>query len=103
MPPKEKVHFSGTVPVQEAAQYLESLAKGLRERSLLLESGDASVTLEVPAEIKIDIEVSGDAEKGKSSIELYLGWRQVRETEAAVAPGLLIVAGHQAENSTFVE
>ena len=102
MPPKDKVQFSGTVPAQEAAQYLESLAKGLRERTMLLESGDASVTIEVPEDVKIEIDVSTDADKGKSSVDISLGFRR-RMAETA-APGLLIVPGSAAaEPATFVE
>ena len=92
MPAKDKVEFAGTVSAQEAAQYLESLAKGLRERTMLLESGDASVTIEIPEDVKIEIEGTGDVEKGKSSIELTLTMRR-READAPVAPGLLIVPG----------
>jgi amphi-Trp domain-containing protein len=103
MPPKDKIQFAGTVPAQEAAQYLESLAKGLRERTMLLESGDASLTLDVPEEVKIEIEVVADAEKGKSNIEMSLSMRR-REAEAAVAPGLLIVPGSApSEHPTFAE
>lgn len=102
MPQKDKVQFAGTVPAAEAAQYLESLAKGLRERTMLLESGDASVTLEVPDEVKIDIEVSADAEKGKSNIEVSLSLRR-REPDAPAAPGLLIVPGAPIEAATFAE
>jgi amphi-Trp domain-containing protein len=103
MPPKDKVQFSGTVPAQEAAQYLESLAKGIRERTMLLESGDASVTIEVPDEVKIEIDVSSDAEKGKSSVDVSLGFRR-RGAETPAAPGLLIVPGAAAaESSTFAE
>ena len=106
MPPKDKIEFSGTISVQEAAQYLESLAKGLRERSMLLESGDVSFNVEIPDEVKIEIEVGNDVAKGKSNIEVSLSWRQRRQEEEAVAsPGLLIVAGAAAhsEAPTFVE
>jgi amphi-Trp domain-containing protein len=102
MPPKDKVQFAGTVSAQEAAQYLESLAKGLRERTMLLESGDASVTIEVPDDVKIDIDVSNDAEKGKSSIEVSIGLRR-RQAETPVAPGLLIMPGAPSEVATFAE
>lgn len=102
MPTKDKVQFAGTVSAQEAAQYLESLAKGLRERTMLLESGDASVTIEVPDDVKIDIEVSVDSEKGKSSIDVSIGLRR-RQADAVVAPGLLIVPGAPSEAATFAE
>jgi len=102
MPPKDRVQFSGTVPAQEAAQYLESLAKGLRERTMLLESGDASVAIVIPDDVKIEIDVSADSEKGKSTVDVSLSFRR-REAESP-APGLLIVAGGAAaEQPTFAE
>ncbi len=102
MPPKDKVQFAGTVPAQEAAQYLESLAKGLRERSMLLESGDASLTIAVPDDVKIEIDASTDADKGKSTVDVSLSFRR-REAETP-APGLLIVAGSAAsEQPAFAE
>jgi len=102
MPQKDKVQFAGTVPAQEAAQYLESLAKGLRERSMLLESGDASVTIAIPDDVKIAIDVSADAEKGKSTVDVSLSFRR-REAETPT-PGLLIVAGGAAaEQPAFAE
>jgi amphi-Trp domain-containing protein len=95
MAQKDKVAFDGVVSAQEAAQYLESLAKGLRERSMLLESGDVSIAVDVPEDVKIEIAAAADQEKGKVSIDLSLGWRRVREEEVAPSPGLLIVAGRQ--------
>ena len=103
MPPKEKVQFAGTVSAQEAAQYLESLAKGIRERTMLLESGDASLSIDVPDDVKIEIEASSDAEKGKATIDVSLSMRR-REAEPVVTPGLLIVPGSTpAEPATFAE
>lgn len=93
MATKDKVHFAGEVTAQEAAHYLESIARGLRERSMLLESGDTSITLDVPDAVKIEVDVSSDPEKGKSSIEVTLGWRRQDVTESAPPAGLLIVAG----------
>lgn len=90
---KEKVQFAGAVTPQEAAQYLESIAKGLRERSMLIESGDSSLTVEVADEVKIEISAAADSEKGKASVELNLSWRAKREEESAPPPGLLIIAG----------
>ena len=89
---KEKVAFSGTVSAQEAAQYLESVAKGLRERSMLLESGDTSLTLEVADDVKIDIQASG-GEKGKAALEFSLSWRARQQENGAPPAGLLIIAG----------
>jgi amphi-Trp domain-containing protein len=90
---KEKIEFAGTVSPQEAAQYLESIAKGLRERSMLLESGNTSLTVEVADEVKIEISAASDADKGKAAVELGLSWRTKRDNESAPPPGLLIIAG----------
>jgi amphi-Trp domain-containing protein len=96
MSAKQRVEFTNTVPATEAAEYLESLAKGLREGSLIVESGQSSATLEVPGEVSITLGVSADEEKGKGTIELGLGWRKREREEPEVAPGLLIVAGSAA-------
>jgi amphi-Trp domain-containing protein len=105
MASKDKVAFSGTVSAIEAAEYLESLAKGIRDGSMLLESGDTSLTLELAQEVKLDVEAAGDTEKGKSSVELSLSWRQRRsEDEAAVPARLTIVPGAApVEAGTFAE
>jgi amphi-Trp domain-containing protein len=104
MASKDKVAFSGTVSADEAAQYLESLAKGIRERSMLLESGDTSLTLELADEVKIEMEASGDAEKGKSTVDLSLSWRARRAEEDAIPAKLTIVPGAvQAEAAAFAE
>jgi amphi-Trp domain-containing protein len=101
---KEKIQYAGTVPVQEAAQYLESIAKGLRERAMLLESGDTSMTVEVSDDVKIEIQASAAPEKGKAAIDVSLSWRARQEEEAAAPPGLLIVPGAQpAEVAAFAE
>ncbi len=104
MPPKEKVEFAGTLSAAEAAQYLESLAKGMREHTMLVESGDASLTLQVPADVKVEIEVAADADKGKTDVEISISWRQPREEEAAPPAGLLIVPGTApGEPATYTE
>lgn len=104
MASKDKISFSGAVAAEEAAQYLESLAKGIRERSMLLESGDSSLTLDLADDVKVELSASGDPEKGKASVELSLSWRQRRADEAAPPPGLLIVPGAApAEAGTFAE
>jgi len=95
---KEKVQFNAMVSAQEAAQYLESLARGMRERSMLLESGDSSLTVEVPDEVKLELEIASDGVKGKSNIDLSISWRQRREDEAASPAGLLILPGSNAQS-----
>jgi amphi-Trp domain-containing protein len=104
MSSKDKVGFSGVVSAEEAAQYLESLARGIRERSMLLESGDTSLTLELADDVKIDVEASGDPDKGKATVDLSLSWRQRRADETAPPPRLTIVPGAApVEAGTFAE
>lgn len=93
MSAKQRVEYSNTVPAAEAAEYLESLAKGLREGSLIVESGQSSATLDVPRDVSITLGVSGDEEKGKGSIELGIAWKKREREEPEVAPGLMIVPG----------
>jgi amphi-Trp domain-containing protein len=90
---KESVEFSGQVSAEEAAGYLETLARSLREGRALFESGDKSVGLELGPSLKIELEAETDPEKGKSSIELSLSWRAAEP--AVAAPSLLIIAGGQ--------
>jgi amphi-Trp domain-containing protein len=100
MASKRKVAYADTVSPSTAAEYLESLAKGLRERAVLVESGASSVTLDVPGDVRITIDVSEDADKGRSGIEIGMGWRK-REPALNAAPGLLIVPGAAALESTL--
>lgn len=103
MPPKDKMHFAGSVPAEDVAGYLEAIARGIRERSMILESGDSSISVDVSDEMKFDLEISSDADKGKSSIELSIGWRARRDDEAALPAGLTIVPGAHAEVTSFAE
>ncbi len=93
MASKDSVEFSAQVSAEEAAGYLEALARSLREGRALLESGDKSISLELGPSIKLDLEAESDPAKGKSSIDLSLSWRAAEQ--AVAAPSLLIVAGGQ--------
>lgn len=104
MPEKNKMRFAANVSAQEAADYLDAIARGLREHSMLIESGDTSIAIEVGDDIKLDLEVSSDPEKGKASVDVSLSWRARREAEAVTPPGLTIVPGAApAEAPTFAE
>lgn len=102
MATREKVAFADTMSPAQAAEYLESLAKGLRERTVLVESGQSSVTLDVPDDVRIAINVSADADKGKSAIEFGISWRK-REEGLTAAPGLLIISGAAVLDSSHLD
>jgi amphi-Trp domain-containing protein len=90
---KEKIEFSGGISTDDAASYLESLAAALRKRTVLLESGDASVTVAVGEHVKVGLEVSADAGKGKSNIDISMSWRARRNAVPVASPALAIAAG----------
>jgi amphi-Trp domain-containing protein len=91
MSQKDSLEFRNTVTRGEAAGFLESLAKSLREGSSLLESGDKSLGLQIGNEVKVSLDVESDSEKGKGAIELSLSWRLAEPNEAP--PSLVIVPG----------
>jgi amphi-Trp domain-containing protein len=93
MASKESLEFSAQVSAEEAAVYLEALARGLREGRALFESGDKSIGLELGSSLKIDLEAESDPAKGKSSVEISLSWRAAEP--AVAAPSQTIVAGGQ--------
>ncbi len=99
--PKDSIEFTAQVSADEAAGYLEALARSLREGRALFESGDRSVSLELGGSVKLELEAESDAAKGKSSIDVSLSWRAA-EPEIAT-PSLLIVAGGQALHDLSVE
>ena len=72
---KETIEYSANLSNEDAAQYLESLARSLREGMILLEPGDRSITLEVGPGVQFKLEAESSPEKGKHSLELALTWR----------------------------
>jgi amphi-Trp domain-containing protein len=91
MAEKESLKFSAAVSPSEAAGYLESLARGLREGRVLLESGSKSLGLELGNQLSIELAAESDPEKAKGEIELTFSWETAREV--APPPSLLIVPG----------
>jgi amphi-Trp domain-containing protein len=102
MSDKETLAFQDTVSAKEAAGFLEALAKSLREGSVLLESGDTSLGLQIGSEIKVDLQAQSNAEKKKGAIELTLSWRAAEQVETPpsleIVPGALVPAGTAAED-----
>ena len=93
---KQSVDFNGSFEPGTAAEYLESIARGLREGRLLIESGDRSINLDVGSNLEFEFEAKSSPEKGKSSVELSLSWT-VAEPPKEAPPSLLIVSGGRAE------
>jgi amphi-Trp domain-containing protein len=67
----------------EVAGYLETLASGLRQRELLLESGNDSVSFSVADDVEFECAVRNDDEKGRRGIEIAIGWTEAHRTSVA--------------------
>jgi len=91
MSEKGVLAFKNTVPVDEAAKFLELIAKSLKKGSLLMESGDQSLGVQFGPEMRVRLEAAQDAKDGKGSLELELKWEAGEENGAT--PTLELVPG----------
>jgi amphi-Trp domain-containing protein len=85
---KEHFEFARMASPEEVAEYLSSLAVGLKRGELSLESGERALRLSPAANLKLEIKVKQREAKGK--IELELGWKRsngIRTTDLRVAAG----------------
>jgi amphi-Trp domain-containing protein len=85
---KDHFEFARVASPEEVAEYLSSLALGLKRGELSLESGDRALRLSPAATIKLEIKVKQKESKGK--IELEIGWKRsdgTRTTDLRVAAG----------------
>jgi amphi-Trp domain-containing protein len=85
---KDHFEFARVASPEEVAEYLSSLAAGLKRGELSLESGDRALRLSPAAIVKLEIKVKQKESKGK--IELEIGWKRsdgTRTTDLRVAAG----------------
>lgn len=85
---KDHFEFARVASPEEVAEYLSSLAVGLKRGELSLESGDRALRLNPAATVKLEIKVKQKESKGK--IELEIGWKRsdgTRTTDLRVAAG----------------
>jgi amphi-Trp domain-containing protein len=85
---KEHFEFARVASPEEVAEYLSSLAVGLKRGELSLESGERVLRLSPAADCKLDIKVKQKASRGK--LELEIGWKRAdgaRTTELRVGAG----------------
>jgi amphi-Trp domain-containing protein len=88
MADKRTLEYTATVKAEAAAAYLEAIAQGLRAGHIVIDTGQEALGVHVTGEVSIELEARSN-EKGKSSIEVSLGWRATPKT-AAPAPPLVI-------------
>src|SRR5262245_23176853 len=87
---KQELVFQSTASPDEAANYLQSVVDGLRQRALLAESGNDSIEMIVAGDVKFEVEFNASAKK--SSISIAIGWRS-ETPEPAARPTLSVLSG----------
>lgn len=83
---KKEVGFEGTLEIEKAAEYLEQLAKSMREGKVVVEKGDDFIVLN-PAEV-VEIEAEAAEKKGVEKFSLKLKWKS--KSESGEEPDLKI-------------
>lgn len=71
---KDRLEFARVAPTEEIADYLASLAAGLKRGQLSLESGEQTLRLVPAPELRLELRVSQKERKGK--IEIEIGWKR---------------------------
>jgi amphi-Trp domain-containing protein len=83
---KDRVEFARIASPEETAEYLSSLAVGLKRGEVSLESGEQRLQLFPAGDIKLELKVTQKERKGQIAIEL--GWKR----QSAPKPAVLRVA-----------
>jgi len=78
---KDKFEFARIASPEEIAEYLTSLAGGIKRGEVSLESGTRTLHLALAADLKLEIRVKDRDEKGKISVEV--GWKRRTATKAS--------------------
>ena len=71
---KDRFEFARIASADEIAEYLTSLAEGLKRGEVSLESGDRTLRLVPPADVKVGLKIKQKDSKGKIKVEI--GWKQ---------------------------
>ncbi len=85
---KNSVQFARIASPEEIAEYLTSLAVGLKRGEISLESGERSLHLSPTSDVKLELKVGQKERKGR--IELEIGWKRstaTKTSELCVAVG----------------
>ena len=71
---KDRFEFELMGSAHEVAEYLTSLAAGLKRGEVALESGARALRLVPPSEVKLELKVETKARKGTIAIEI--AWKR---------------------------
>ena len=85
---KNSVQFARIASPEEIAEYLTSLAVGLKSGEVSLESGERSIHLSPASEVKLELKTAQKEHKGR--IVLQIGWKRsslTRTSELRVMTG----------------
>jgi amphi-Trp domain-containing protein len=78
---KDRFEFARIASPEEVAEYLASLAVGLKRGEATLESGERVLRLTPASDVKLDLRVQQKEHKGKLRVEI--GWK--RQTTARLS------------------
>jgi amphi-Trp domain-containing protein len=88
---KDKFEFARIASPEEIAEYLSSLAVGLKRGEISLESSERTLRLSPATELKLHIKAGQKEHKGK--LEVEIGWKRPTATRA---PELRVAVGPRA-------
>jgi amphi-Trp domain-containing protein len=71
---KDRFEFGLIGTAEEIAEYLTSLAAGLKRGEVSLESGERALRLVPPADVKLELNVGTRTNKGRIKVEV--GWKR---------------------------
>lgn len=72
---KDSVQFARIASPEEIAEYLTSLAEGLKRGEVTLEAGEQGLRLTPGAEIKVELTAMEKESRGK--VEIEIGWKRL--------------------------
>jgi amphi-Trp domain-containing protein len=78
---KDHFEFARLASPEEVAEYLTSLAVGLKRGEISLESGDRALRLTPAPTVKLELRVRDKQRKGKLAVEI--GWKRPVASRAA--------------------
>lgn len=93
---KDRFEFARISSPEEVAEYLTSLAQGLKRGEVALESGGHRLRLTPPGDLKVSLEARSRERRGKIAIEV--SWKRglaTRASELKVAVAARMAAGER--------
>jgi amphi-Trp domain-containing protein len=78
---KDHFEFARLASPEEVAEYLTSLAVGLKRGEISLESDDRALRLTPAPSVKLELRVRDKAHKGRLAVEI--GWKRQVASKAA--------------------